>query len=47
MGEYFDAVRQLLAQPELRDGRVPPEGRPHVGEKEGVYTVGTTTHQAP
>ncbi len=47
LAEYFVAVRQLLAQPETRGDRLVAAARPATSEPAGMYTEGTTTHQAP
>lgn len=46
--EYFTGVRQLLGQPETRGKRLPQGAvRPPTPEPAGLYSEGSTSHQAP
>lgn len=48
VSEFFQAARQLLAQPEFGAAGEAARARlPAAGEPAGVYTMGQESHQAP
>lgn len=48
VAEYFTAVKQLLVQPQFAAAAEAAQARqPPPAEPAGVWTSGTTTHQAP